>query len=336
MEWGSTAFQIQGNIPFMIQRLVVFVLFTSFLTLFQMSAVPAQQASERLAVSLESAEDRADVARTIETAHAVADVLGRQIGELEDFRRREPGYMLRDGTGGRFILPEDAVDGIAASLGLDIWMNDPASVRDRLQQRAKIGSDLDRAMAVAQTALFEQIYGPGASANIDFANLNSFLTQFVRATLIVMDENNRGDLSLQIEDMQAELSRVRTLLENAEFRLVEIERAAEGAQVADTEIEDVEDAESADEAPDWRTVMAERGAELPVGASLIDPTPTMDKVCNAPTQTPIWILVSDGGVCSDPWAHRGSGSYDGKNGDWCVWCPANMWWRSGWGCCFPD
>lgn len=90
------------------------------------------------------------------------------------------------------------------------------------------------------------------------------------------------------------------------------------------------------DAQDWRTVMAERGAMLPAGADMIDPEPTMDRVCKAPAETPIWILVADGSACGDPWKHKGSGEYEGRKGDWCVWCPANMYWRSGWGCCFPN
>ncbi len=297
----------------------------------------AQQSSEGLALSLESADDRAAVAQTIETAHAVADVLRRQIGEMEDFRRRQAGFMLRDGTGARFILPESETEGLAASLGLDIWLNDESDVRHRLQARAKTGSDLDRAMFAAHRALFDQME-PGSGRTLDFAEINTFLTGFVRATLIVIDENNRADYAIAIDEVHDELSRVNVLLEDAEFRLAEIELAATDAEadITDQTVE-ADEAAGEDEPPlDWRTVMAQRGAELPVGVSLIDPEPQMDKICNPPAAVPIWILVADGSACSDPWVKKGSGEFQGIAGDWCVWCPADMYWRSGWGCCFPE
>lgn len=322
----------------MIQRLIAATLLVPLAVFLGTAAGSAQQTSERLALTLENADDRATVAQTIETAHAVSDVLRQQIGEMEDFRRRPAGFMFRDGTGARFILPESEAEGLAASLGLDLWINDPSDVRHRLQERARTGSDLDRAMFAAQQALFAQIDGPDTRNPMDFSEMNAFLTDFVHATLVVIDENNRADFSIEIDDVRDEFSRLTALLEAAEFRLAEIELAAAEAEAEIADETVVADDAASENAPavDWRSAMAQRGVELPVGVSLINPEPSMSRACKAPAETPIWILVADGSVCSDPWAKKGSGDYEGISGDWCVWCPANMYWRSGWGCCFPE
>ncbi len=64
--------------------------------------------------------------------------------------------------------------------------------------------------------------------------------------------------------------------------------------------------------------------------------PSVDKICNALDESPIWILVADASACTGRWKAKGSGDYNGVEGRWCVWCPADMYWRSGWDCCFPN
>jgi hypothetical protein len=266
--------------------------------------------------------DAATLAAMIEDAHGITDLLGEQIGTIEDFRRNGSGYMLRDAAGSLYHLPYGEADGLSAAIGLQVLLGHSEAFQ------ANVGGDLGELPELTERATWGEWNNLTTDGAYDPAKVNRFLDVFIPSTLETYDERNRDRLAQEIAALQQELRDIRTLIEDAEFELAALEAAE--PEPADGEI--------LDEPADWRTIMAERGAEFPAGVTLINPEPGMDKACpRAPSEAPIWILVADADVCSDPWKDRGSrGEHDGVNGEWCVWRPVNMYWVSGWGCCMPE
>tara|TARA_B100000676_G_scaffold311448_1_gene381347 strand:+ start:1025 stop:1879 length:855 start_codon:yes stop_codon:yes gene_type:complete len=255
----------------------------------------------------------------------VGNVLENQIGEMEAFRRNGVGYMLRDTNGALYFLPYSDAEDIASLLALQVWMGNTDTFRG-------IGGALGDLPSTIRMAIAYNWHDLATDGILDLEKTNRFVEDYVETSLDLFDETNRADLEGRINALHDELTDTNDLTEDAELKLATIENGETDDQAQPTD----NSAASENDAFDWRAAMAEHNAELPEGVTLIDPVPTMDRFCNEPAETPIWILVDNGGNCSGSLVHKGSGSYEGRSGDWCVWCPDDKYWRSGWGCCLPN
>ncbi len=130
--------------------------------------------------------------------------------------------------------------------------------------------------------------------------------------------------------------------------LAEIERRLEAVRELVTATLQERDRSAATEpvtAPDiddWRAQLARFGASLPVPeGDLVEP-PSYDGDRCAPRPNPVYIevLLGEGireACSSGNWRYLGGGSLTRPEGQGsCVWCPSGYYWRSGWGCCFPE
>ena len=270
--------------------------------------------------------ERATLAAMIEDAHAVSDVLKDQIGTMEDFRRNGTGYMLRDTNGALYFLPFSDAQDLASMMALQVWMGNAHGFRG-------VGGDLGDLPAAIRLAITSNRDGLSTEGELDLEKVNRFVGDFVESALDVYDETNRERLDQQINALHDELNGIAVLIEDAEFELAALDAQETAEETASAETLAVDESSE----PDWREIMAQRDAVLPQGVTLIEPVPNMDKQCpDEHLEAPIWILVADASVCTGQWAVKGSGEYNGVTGQRCVWCPADMWWRSGWGCCFPN
>ena len=92
---------------------------------------------------------------------------------------------------------------------------------------------------------------------------------------------------------------------------------------------------------DWRAQLARFGASLPLPeGDLVEP-PSYDGDRCDPRPNPVYIEVLEGEgtreACSrNNWQYRSGGLTRPEGQGSCVWCPSGYYFRSGWGCCFPE
>jgi hypothetical protein len=130
--------------------------------------------------------------------------------------------------------------------------------------------------------------------------------------------------------------------------LAEIERRLEAVRELVTVTLQERDGSAATEEPvtapdidDWRAQLARFGTSLPVPeGDLVEP-PSYDGDRCDPRPNPVYIevLLGEGireACSSNNWRYLGGSPTRPEGQGSCVWCPSGYYWRSGWGCCFPE